>query len=184
VKLKFTKALQRLSYLTNHRFGLLSRRCLIGFLALSLLLLGSGISCSTSNENTVLVTRVIDGDTIEIEGGARVRYIGIDTPETVHPEKPVEYFGKEATQKNRELVQGKRVYLEKDIQDKDKYGRLLRYVWVGDTMVNAELIGLGYAYSYTYPPNVKYQKLFLQLEKEAREQGRGLWANHCGNQCI
>ena len=130
------------------------------------------------DKGIVLVTRVIDGDTIEIEGGATVRYIGIDTPETVHPEKPVEYFGKEATEKNREFVEEKRVYLEKDVQDKDKYGRLLRYVWVDDVMVNAELVRLGYAYSYTYPPNVKYQKYFLQLEKEAREEGRGLWANH------
>ena len=127
------------------------------------------------------VVRVIDGDTIEvdIEGSLyNVRYIGIDTPETVHPQKPVEYFGKEAAERNRELVEGKRVRLENDIEDKDKYGRLLRYVWVGDTMVNAELVRLGYAYSYTYPPNVKYQDYFLQLEREAREQGRGLWSSH------
>ena len=144
--------------------------------------MATGVSHLSLNNNTVLVTRVIDGDTIEIVGGARVRYIGIDAPETVHPEKPVEYFGKEASEKNRELVGGKRVYLEKDVQDEDKYGRLLRYVWVDDMMVNAELVRLGYAYSYTYPPNVKYQKYFLQLEKEARDQGRGLWVNHCGAQ--
>ena len=105
-----------------------------------------------------------------------MRYLGIDAPETVHPSKPVEYFGREATEKNRELVEGKRVKLEKDAQDRDEYGRLLRYVWLDDIMVNAELVRLGYAYSYSLPPNAKYQKLFLQLEREAREQGLGLWA--------
>jgi len=121
------------------------------------------------------VIRVIDGDTIEIEGGQRVRYIGIDTPETVHPSKAVECFGKEATKTNSELVEGKKVRLESDVADRDKYGRLLRYVYVDDLMVNAELVRLGYAYSSSYPPNVKYQQLFLQLEREAREQEKGLW---------
>lgn len=125
------------------------------------------------------VTRVIDGDTIEVAiGGSlyKVRYIGIDTPEIVHPSKPVEYLGKEAAAKNRELVEGKVVYLEKDVSETDRYGRLLRYVWVGETMVNAELVRLGYAQASTYPPDVKYQDLFLKLQAEAREAGRGLWA--------
>jgi micrococcal nuclease len=156
---------------THHRFGLLNRKCLIGLLVLSLALLGTSISCLSSNKGIVLVTRVIDGDTVEIEGGARVRYIGINTPEIGEP------YYHEATEANRQLVLGKRVYLEEDVQDKDKYGRLLRYVWVDDTIVNAELVRQGYAYSYTYPPNVKHQKLFLQLEKEARDAVRGLWAN-------
>lgn len=126
------------------------------------------------------VARVIDGDTIEVDiGGSlyKVRYIGIDTPETVHPQKPVECFGREASEKNRELVEGKTVRLEKDVSETDKYGRLLRYVWVGDTMVNAELVRLGYAQVVTYPPDVKYQDLFLQLQREAKEAGRGLWAS-------
>jgi len=127
-----------------------------------------------------LVTKVIDGDTIWVDVSGKsykVRYIGMDTPETVHPFKPVEYFGKEASQKNTELVRSKTVYLEKDVSEKDKYGRLLRYVWTDDvTMVNAELVRLGYAYSYTYPPDVKYQDLFLLLQREARENSRGLWA--------
>ena len=125
------------------------------------------------------VTRVIDGDTIEVEidrGLYKVRYIGIDTPETVHPQKPVEYFGKEASEKNRELVEGKTVGLEKDVSETDKYGRLLRYVWVDDVMVNAELVRLGYAQVSTYPPDVKYQDLFLQLQRQAEEAGLGLWA--------
>ena len=117
-----------------------------------------------------MVTRVIDGDTIEIEGGYHVRYIGIDAPEKWEP-----FYG-EATEVNRNLVEGKKVYLEKDVEDKDDNGRLLRYVWLDNTMVNAELVKLGYAYSYSYPPNTKYQQYFLQLEKEAREQKLALWS--------
>jgi Micrococcal nuclease (thermonuclease) homologs len=116
-----------------------------------------------------VVTRVIDGDTIEIAGGHRVRYIGIDTPERGEP------YYLEALKANRNLVEGKMVRLEKDVEDKDKYGRLLRYVYVDGMMVNAELVRAGYAYSYSYAPNLRYQVCFLQLEREARGQGRGLW---------
>lgn len=123
------------------------------------------------------VNRVIDGDTIEIEGGERVRYLGIDTPETADPRKPVQCFGIEASKKNQELVEGKTVRLEKDITDRDKYGRLLRYVWVGDLFVNLELVKQGFATSYSYPPDVKYQDQFLAAEREAREAGLGLWGN-------
>lgn len=123
----------------------------------------------------VKVTRVIDGDTIEIEGGERVRYIGIDTPETVDPRKPVQCFGVEASRKNKELVEGKEVRLEKDITDTDKYGRLLRYVWIGDTLINLELVKQGFAQSYSYPPDVKYQDDFVKAEREARDAKRGLW---------
>ena len=125
------------------------------------------------------VVRVIDGDTIEVDISGKlytVRYIGIDTPETVHPTRGEEPYGKEASVKNRELVEGKEVHLEKDVSETDKYGRLLRYVWVDDLMVNAELVRLGYAQVATYPPDVKYQDLFLKLQREAREAGRGLWA--------
>lgn len=124
------------------------------------------------------VVRVIDGDTIEVDIGGtlyKVRYIGINTPETVHPTRGEEPYGKEASAKNRELVDGKVVRLERDVSEADKYGRLLRYVWVGDLFVNAELVRLGYAQVVTYPPDVKYQDLFLQLQREAREAGRGLW---------
>lgn len=124
------------------------------------------------------VTRVIDGDTIEveIEGETyKVRYIGIDTPELHHPTKPVEYFAQEAYEKNRELVEGKTVFLEKDVSETDKYGRLLRYVYVGNTFVNAYLVQYGYALVATYPPDVKYQDYFMELQREAREARRGLW---------
>lgn len=121
------------------------------------------------------VTRVIDGDTIEIENGERVRYLGIDTPETVDPRKPVQCFGIEASKKNKELVEGKIVRLEKDITDRDKYDRLLRYVHVGDIFINLELVKQGFAFSYTYPPDIKYQEEILAAEQEAREANRGLW---------
>jgi len=133
---------------------------------------------NNSSNDTYLVTRVIDGDTIEIEGGKKVRYLGIDTPETVDPRKPVQCFGIEASNENKKLVLGKRVKLEKDISETDKYGRLLRYVYVDDIFVNDYLVRNGYAYALIFPPNVKYQQQFLEAQKEARENKRGLW-NAC-----
>jgi len=124
------------------------------------------------------VLRVIDGDTIEVSINGetyKVRYLGIETPEIEHPEKPAEWMGPEAVAQNEELVDGRTVILEKDVLDTDEYGCLLRYVWVGDLMVNAELVRLGYAQVSVYPPHVKYPDLFLQLEREAKEAGRGLW---------
>jgi len=124
------------------------------------------------------VLRVIDGDTIEVSIDGRtytVWYIGIDTPDTVAPGQPVEWMGLEASAANRELVEGKIVLLEKDVSETDQFGRLLRYVYVGDMMVNAELVRLGYAQVSTFPPDVKYQDLFLELQEEARDAERGLW---------
>lgn len=123
------------------------------------------------------VSRVVDGDTIQLENGQKVRYIGIDTPETVDPRKPVQCFGREASNKNKELVEGKEVHLVKDVSETDKYGRLLRYVYVGDMFVNDYLVRNGYAHASTFPPDVKYQDQFKQAEQEARENKRGLWAD-------
>jgi endonuclease YncB( thermonuclease family) len=122
--------------------------------------------------DNAFVARVIDGDTIEMEDGQHVRYIGIDAPE-----RGESYYW-EALQANSDLVAGKQVRLEKDVEDEDRNGRLLRYVWVGDTMVNAELVRHGYAYSYSYGPNLRYQEHLLRLEKEAREQRWGLWNSY------
>jgi len=133
------------------------------------------------NGESVKVTRVIDGDTIEIEGGQTVRYIGIDTPETVHPQKMVECFGREAANKNKELVEGKLVQLEKDVSEVDKYGRLLRYVYVDDIFVNELLVKEGFAHASSYPPDVKYQDLLNNTQKEAQSQNKGLWAG-CGGE--
>jgi len=127
----------------------------------------------------VKVLRVIDGDTIKIEGDKVVRYIGIDTPETVHPSKPVQCYGKEASYKNKELVEGKEVKLEKDVSETDKYGRLLRYVWLGDMLVNEYLVREGYAQSSSYPPDVKYQNKFIEAQRQAREEKKGLWGDIC-----
>ena len=130
------------------------------------------------------VTRVTDGDTIrvEIDGEEfRVRYIGIDTPETVDPRRPVECFGKEASERNRQLVDGQTVGLEKDVSETDSFGRLLRYIWVGDQMINATLVEEGYALASTYPPDVKYSQLFASLQAQARDNGRGLWGAVCNS---
>jgi len=129
----------------------------------------------------VQVVQVVDGDTIEVccIGGKRekVRYIGIDPPETKHPTKGVEAYGKEASEANRKLVAGRSVRLEFDVQQRDKYGRLLAYVYLEDgTFVNARLVEQGYAQVMTVPPNVKHQELFLRLQREAREARRGLWS--------
>jgi len=126
-----------------------------------------------SPPETATVIQVIDGDTIIIEGNYRVRYIGIDTPE-IYPIQ--EAYAIEAWQLNRELVEGKEVRLERDVSETDKYGRLLRYVYVGDIFVNAELVRLGLAEAKAYPPDVKYQDYLEKLESAARKAGIGIWA--------
>ena len=126
----------------------------------------------------VAVIRVVDGDTIHVRLGERVekvRYIGVNTPELHHPTRGEEPGGREAADVNRRLVAGQRVRLELDVQARDRYGRLLAYVWVGSVMVNAELVRLGYAQAMTIPPNVRHQQRFVALAREAREAGRGLW---------
>ena len=137
------------------------------------------VEVEIKEEELFLVTRVIDGDTIEIEGGDRVRYIGIDTPETKHPSKPVGCYGKEAEAKNKDLVEGKKVKLERDISETDKYGRLLRYVYLDEVMINELLVKGGYAQASSYPPDIKYQDQFNNAEKQAREAERGLWGEVC-----
>ena len=124
------------------------------------------------------VRRVVDGDTIDVSVGAgtrRIRYIGMNTPESVDPNRPVQCFGKEAAERNRLLVEGKRVRLERDISETDRFGRTLRYVWVGDVQINARLVQEGYAQVAMFPPDVRYQDLFVRLQREAQEAKRGLW---------
>lgn len=157
---------------------------LVGFILLFSFNFSSNIHTtnylSQATNSGVLVTKVVDGDTIEIEGGEKVRYLGVDTPETKDPRKPVQCFGKEASNKNKELVEGKRVVLEKDISDKDKYNRLLRFVFLdlgngSRLFVNDYLIREGYAHVLTIPPDVMYSEQFLAAQKQAREQKKGLW---------
>ena len=124
-----------------------------------------------------VVERVVDGDTIIVRGIGRVRLIGVDTPETVHPGRPVEFFGKEASAFTRRLVDGKRVRLEYDQQRTDRYGRTLAYVHLPDgTFVNAEIIRRGYGHAYTRFP-FRHLDRFRGLERDARRAGRGLWGS-------
>lgn len=123
------------------------------------------------------VSRVIDGDTVELAGGARVRYIGIDAPEVSNPS---ECYATEATEQNRSLVEGRLVALRKDVSETDRYGRLLRYVYLpGGEMVNATLVREGFAKALTFPPDVAFADWFVELEREAREAERGLWGPAC-----
>jgi prophage lambdaCh01 nuclease domain protein len=138
------------------------------------------------------ITNVTDGDTVTVGiygQGYKTRLIGVDTPETVHPSKPVEFMGKEASDFTKEQLQDKKVWLEKDVSETDRYDRLLRYIWleepndlenptyedVRDKMFNGILVRDGYANAATFPPDVKYQEYFARIEQEAREKGVGLW---------
>jgi len=144
------------------------KTCLLAVILFSLVFLG----CQAP-PGTVKVVRVIDGDTITIEGNYRVRYIGIDTPET-YPR--AETCGIEALEANQRLVAGKRVRLERDVSETDRYDRLLRYVYVDNVFVNAELVKMGLARVVTYPPDTRHQAYLEEMEAEARRAGRGIWA--------
>ena len=121
------------------------------------------------------VERVVDGDTIVVQGVGRVRLIGVDTPETVDPRRPVELFGREASAFTKRLLEGQRVRLEYDRERTDRYGRTLAYVYLPDgTLANAEIIRLGYGHAYTRFP-FRHLDRFRRLEREARDGGRGLW---------
>jgi micrococcal nuclease len=131
------------------------------------------------------VQRVVDGDTLVLGKGERVRLIGVNTPETVHPQKAIEAFGKEASAFTKRMVEGKLIRLEFDplssrrSDGKDRYSRTLAYVFLqDDTHVNAEIIRQGYGFAVSSSPPLKYQNEFRRLELEAREQRRGLWASH------
>ena len=126
-------------------------------------------------QDVARVKRVIDGDTLLLANDERVRLIGVDTPETKHPQKPVEHFGKEAYLFTKSMVEGKEVRLEYDQQRRDKYARLLAYVYLLDgAFLNAEIIKQGYGFAYTRFP-FKYLEEFRQYEREARENKKGLW---------
>ncbi|GKX28931.1 hypothetical protein SH1V18_14110 [Vallitalea longa] len=150
------------------------------------------IFCSITidtNYEVGVVSRVVDGDTVVITLNGKeekVRFIGVNTPESVgrYAKKPQPY-GKEASNYTKKHLDGKTVYLEKDVSDTDKYGRLLRYIWLEEPdkskleekMYNAILLKEGYASVMTYPPDVKYSKIFVEIEKNARDNNIGLWKN-------
>lgn len=126
--------------------------------------------------NEVRVVRVIDGDTFEIEGGERVRLIGIDTPESVKPNAPVECYGKEASEYLKSLVEGKMVRLERDRTERDRYARLLRYAYLEDVFINEKLVREGYAESVEYRPDTKFQDRLDEAEQNAKDKRVGRWA--------
>ncbi len=177
-------------------------KCAVVFLITSLFIAGcvQGGADPGAGDKEYLVRNVVDGDTIELANGRKVRYIGIDTPETMKREGGTwifepEAFATAAKDYNRSLVFGKKVTLEFDMTKKDKYGRWLAYVHIDDKMANAELLKEGYATVYTFPPNVKYVDLFLEAQKEARRNKKGFWAaleaispdaagDHVGEYCI
>ena len=144
---------------------------------------------SSYNYADILVKRAVDGDTLQLETGERVRLIGIDTPEmhesnklyrdsqrTKQDIRTIQKLGRRAYEFTKDLAEGKRVSLEFDVEKYDKYDRILAYVYLKDgTFVNAKIVEQGYASLLTIPPNVKYADLFLKLYQEARENRRGLW---------
>jgi micrococcal nuclease len=140
---------------------------------------GGGREGGDSEATTAEVTEVVDGDTIHalVDGeDESIRYIGIDTPE-VDPSIGVECFGEEASRRNRELVAGERVRLVFGAESRDRYGRLLAYVYVGDRFINAEIIRGGYARTLEIEPNIDRAPLLNRLEQEAANAGRGLWGS-------
>ena len=137
---------------------------------------------TTGSTESARVVRVVDGDTIivELDGREeRLRYIGVDAPESVRPETPVECYGLEASDENKRLVEGREVELERDTSNRDRFDRLLRYVFVVEDgeriFVNEALVANGFAHSSTFPPDVKYQDVLRAAQREARDEGRGLW---------
>lgn len=152
----------------------------LALLLIALLLAGCTQGSGAREPGKYFVQNIIDGDTAELADGSKVRYIGIDTPETMKRAGSSwmfapEAFGLAAKDHNRELVMQKEVRLEFDVEKRDKYGRLLAYVYIDEEMVNLDLVRAGYATVYTFPPNVKYYDSFLKAQKEARDAKRGIW---------
>lgn len=124
------------------------------------------------------VSRVVDGDTVEVRLDGEeldVRLIGIDAPESVHPTEPIECFGPEASAFTEQRLEGSRVGLEFDIERLDPFGRTLAYVWVGRRLFNEDIVRQGYATVTTFPPNVAHVERFVEAERKARRDGLGLW---------
>ncbi|MCY4602166.1 MAG: thermonuclease family protein [Acidobacteria bacterium] len=146
-----------------------------------LLLTVTAAALAAAPADAQLVERVVDGDTIIVQGVGRVRLIGVDTPETVHPRRPVECFGKEASAFAKRLLEGQRARLEYDQERTDRYGRTLAYVHLPNgTFANAEIVRQGYGHAYTRFP-FRYLDEFRRYEREARQQGRGLWGAKCAD---
>ncbi len=153
----------------------------LGALLVTCLLVVAPATAATQLERiSAQVVGVTDADTIRVrmpDGSAeQVRLVGIDSPETRHPSKPVQCFGREASARTSELAMGKTAELELDVEHRDRYGRLLAYVWIDQQMLNLQLAAEGYAVQATYPPNVRYVEEFRMAIASARDQGLGLWS--------
>ena len=153
----------------------------IAAIAIAILALGGGKLVGAKRSDAARVVRVVDGDTVVVRTGGheeRVRYIGVDTPESVKPGTPVQCFAKAASAANKRLVQGQEVRLVGDAEARDRYGRMLAYVYRkrDGLFVNAELVRRGYAKPMTIPPNVAHALELRRLATTARREGRGLWS--------
>jgi endonuclease YncB( thermonuclease family) len=137
-------------------------------------------SIKTKPGEWIKVTEAVDGDTVVLINGDRVRYIGIDTPEKNDPRKPVQCFAEEASKRNKELVEGKMIKFYKDVNEYDKYGRWLGFVYLEDgTFVNEKLVSEGYAFAYDYVPDISKSGEMRAAEAYARENKLGLWGGQC-----
>jgi len=153
----------------------------VAAIAIAILALGGGKLVGATRSDAARVVRVVDGDTVVVRTAGhdeRVRYIGVDTPESVKPGTPVQCFAKAASAENRRLVEGQEVRLVGDAEARDRYGRMLAYVYRkrDGLFVNAELVRRGYAKPMTIPPNVAHALELRRLAKTARREGRGLWS--------
>ena len=170
----------------EHHLLMLPRIWRFSFTGFVFLVVPISLAFSANQEDnqkfhSLVVTQVIDGDTLTLDGGTRVRLIGVDTPELHHPSKPVMFFAEEAYRFTKNLIEGKPVRLEYDQQRVDKYKRTLAYLFLEDgTFINAEIIKRGYGFAYTKFP-FRYMEEFRQYEREAREQERGLWGPLVGD---
>ncbi|MBI5931138.1 MAG: thermonuclease family protein [Chloroflexi bacterium] len=129
----------------------------------------SGYPIKPSNLTSAKVTDVVDGDTLDLDNGQRVRLIGINTPEREQP------FYEEASDFLKKRLDGKHVEIEYDQEDTDQYGRTLAYIWLGDVLINQEILEQGLAVAYSVPPNARYEQVFLAAEQGAQSAGVGLW---------
>lgn len=140
---------------------------------------GKGGGARTPKPEVAIVSVVIDGDTVRLSDGRVLRYIGMDAPEAGSGDRPVECLAEAATARNRALVEGREVRLERDASETDAYGRLLRYVFVNGLLINEALVREGLAISATFPPDLKYQDILRNAEREARSAKRGLFGEGC-----
>ena len=151
----------KLKYISYSIFALI----IIGTIFVS----SCAIKYETIEKNTAMISKVIDGDTIELETGERVRLLGINAPEMGQP------YHEEATNTLKELIENKTVILESDVEDKDRYGRFLRYIFLNNKNINVEMVEGGYVNVYVIPPNTKYENELRKAENEAKTANRGIW---------